>query len=897
MQEEEKVGESRIARPLALFRSKTSVWLLSALLLLVLSAVLGALLVDRLQKQQQMRQAELEAWSTQVAMLIEKRFRVRETRVEAAAALFEYAGGISRGQWREFTQRVNPDPLLTDMLGMAWVPRISEDALPELLERLRSEGFADPGRDLAPGRGVYCPIVYNEPLKNRESSIGLDICARPVLHRAAERARTTGGAVLSDKFVIAPDPEQPVFGFSIISWIDDPQPSWVALAISVEVLFGRLDFPDGIAMQVLHNGADSRSRLVYANGPFPEADYRLQSARRLSLGGQEFEILQRAVVRHDANIYISAFLGLALALLLTWLIHHALMTRMRAEADVETATAAYRDSEDLLQSVTSNIAEGIYRGVPGQGLLYINQALVDMFGFADAQDMMAGTGPILYASPSVRRRLFELIDEHGGYRNEEVEFVRLDGSHFHALNSAVATRDENGQVLYFDGVILDISERKRAEQALQRLAHYDALTDLPNRTLLHDRINQSITHSRRHDRSVAIMFMDLDRFKSVNDSLGHAIGDLLLVAVSERLQQFFRAYDTISRVGGDEFVVVMPGASAEVAARKAWALIESFDEPFNIKGHTLIVTPSVGIAMYPQDGHDAEELLRSADNAMYHAKERGRATFEFVTAELKQHASERLELETQLRGALLRKELSLVFQPILETASGKICGAEALLRWHHPELGQVSPQRFIPVAEHSGLMFDIGRWVIRAACQQLAAWQAQGLDTLTMSVNVSAVQLWRDDLAMVIAEALEACGLSGEQLQIELTENMLMGDVVRAREVLAGLKKLGVVLAIDDFGTGYSSLSYLKQFRIDCLKIDKSFVRDLAADSEDAAIVSAVLVMAERLRLQVVAEGVETKEQLAYLQKQQCDYLQGFYFSRPLPPDQFLRLVQAGQPD
>ncbi|HSH26246.1 MAG TPA: EAL domain-containing protein, partial [Wenzhouxiangella sp.] len=441
-------------------------------------------------------------------------------------------------------------------------------------------------------------------------------------------------------------------------------------------------------------------------------------------------------------------------------------------------------------------------------------------------------------------------------------------------------------------VITDISERKEAEREVHRLAHYDTLTNLPNRTLFHIRIGQVLSQAQRHNRPVAVMFIDLDRFKLVNDSLGHGLGDQLLIAVAERLVEQFRDYDVISRQGGDEFLLVLPETDADRAARRAEELLRNFaEQPFDVDGHKLTITPSIGIAMFPYDAEEADALIQHADAAMYHAKEQGRATFQFFTEELNTRVHHRLQLENHLRGALARDELALEYQPVIDLESGRIVSVEALLRWRSPTLGQVPPSDFIPVAEQSGLIVEIGDWVIEAACRQLARWRDQGMRDIQMAVNVSAMQLWRGNLFGTVNDALRHSGVLPSQLVIELTESVIMEDVTAARKVLAELKELGVALAIDDFGTGYSSLGYLKQFRIDLLKIDRSFVEDIAEDADDAAIVTAMLSISEDLRMEVVAEGIEHGDQLEFLRSRGCRFAQGFLFSRPVGPERIPDLV------
>gem|GEM_PF-746132 len=571
---------------------------------------------------------------------------------------------------------------------------------------------------------------------------------------------------------------------------------------------------------------------------------------------------------------------------------------MAAAASVGNAFARRDVEEDLehsrllLSSITDNISEGIYRSTPEGTLEYVNSALADMFAYQSPEEMIQVPAPIHYVSPVRRRELQQKMDEQGFYRNEEVEFLRRDGSRFIGMNNAVATYSESGEVLYLDGVISDITQRKEAERKIHYLAHYDTLTGLPNRTLLRDRMEQALAQARRDKSLVAVLFIDLDRFKNVNDSLGHAVGDRLLSEVSRRLQRETRANDTVSRQGGDEFIVLLKDVvESNEAAQVSAKLLAALGEPYRVGNHELHVTPSIGISLYPNDAEEIDELIRNADAAMYQAKDRGRFNFQFFTHDLSVQAWERLSLENQLRRAIQRKEFLLYYQPQLCVETGKIIGMEALVRWRH-EGRLISPGVFIPVAEQSGMIIDIGDWVLNEACRQAREWQDEGLPAIPISVNLSAVQFRRRDIRGHIQQALASSGLAPEYLMLELTESTVMDEVDESVHMLGQLHRLGVLLSIDDFGTGYSSLSYLKRFPIDKLKIDKSFVSDIPADSDDMAITAAVIDMGHNLNLTVVAEGVETREQLEFLKGRRCQEMQGFLFSRPVPADEMAELLK-----
>jgi diguanylate cyclase (GGDEF)-like protein len=436
----------------------------------------------------------------------------------------------------------------------------------------------------------------------------------------------------------------------------------------------------------------------------------------------------------------------------------------------------------------------------------------------------------------------------------------------------------------------DLRRRQSDETAMQlaHLASHDSLTDLPNRVLLADRLAHALALAQRHRRRLAVLFLDIDHFKHINDSLGHLLGDELLRVVGRELRMCIRSSDTVGRYGGDEFVMVLSELEyAEDAARSARKIIAAFARPQQLTGHELRITVSIGISVYPDDGHDAESLLKHADQALYHAKDQGRDRYEFFQPELHGRAVERQSIEADLRSALSRQELELLYQPKMSLKTGAVVGAEALIRWRHPKRGLVEPAQFVPIAEDSGLIKPVGRWVIHEACRQAQAWQDAGLPPIPVSVNISAVEFRSKGFLNNIVDILKETCLDPRYLEIELTESVLMAHVDTTTSVLRALKAVGVQLTIDDFGTGWSSLSYLKQFPIDALKIDKSFVQGINSDSTTAPIVNAVISLAKTLNRRVIAEGVETRDQLAFLQARDCDEGQGHYFSLPLVAEQF----------
>jgi diguanylate cyclase (GGDEF)-like protein/PAS domain S-box-containing protein len=468
------------------------------------------------------------------------------------------------------------------------------------------------------------------------------------------------------------------------------------------------------------------------------------------------------------------------------------------------------------------------------------------------------------------------------------EFVlEVSGRKKWLSTSKVALRNGAGEVIGIVGVSRDITERKCVEDKMHFMAHHDALTGLPNRTLLMDRLEQALLHSRRNDRRVTLIFIDFDNFKQVNDSLGHDAGDELLKVMAARFVKCVRSSDTVVRLGGDEFVVLLHNQPdhPQLVSVVLNKLRDAISAPVLIKGKLLRETCSIGLATFPEDGMDADTLLMNADIAMYYAKESGRDNFQYYTSEMNLAAHQKRELLEGMRMALERNEFSLVYQPQVDMKTGMIFAVEALIRWNHPELGVVAPSTFIPIAEDSGLIVQIGDWVLREACRQNKAWQSAGMPPITISVNVSARQFMEKNLIKRVLDALQESGLEAKFLELELTESVLMRDVALAVAILNKLRTVGVQFAIDDFGTGYSSLSALKSFPVARLKIDQSFIRNLPYDANDRSIATAVISLGKQLNMKVIAEGVESGEQLHFLANQNCDEVQGFLISKPVSPE------------
>ena len=558
--------------------------------------------------------------------------------------------------------------------------------------------------------------------------------------------------------------------------------------------------------------------------------------------------------------------------------------------DRKRTEEALRESEARFRAMAEHSADWIWSIDTAGRHVFSNAQGAHALGYAPEAFLALDPASLVHPDdlPRYREIFSRAVATRSGWQGVSLRWRHRDGSYRVLESSASPLFDDAGRLAGFQGIDRDITERRAAEEHIEYLAHHDALTGLPNRVLLRDRFEHALAMAERSQSRVALLFLDLDKFKRVNDTLGHAAGDQLLLEVVARLGHCTRETDTISRQGGDEFILLLNEIpDPEAVERIAGEILARIAEPAEIRGHVLNTSCSIGIAMYPDDGDDFDTLLQKADVAMYDAKDAGRNTWRFFNDQMNQQAREHLLLQNRLHQALQASEFRLDYQPQLEIGSGRVAGVEALLRWHNDALGDVEPARFIPVAEDCGLIVPIGAWVLREACRQAQAWRHAGCPELTMSVNLSALQFRRAGLVETVAAALGESGLPPHLLELELTESILLQDVENNLEMVHALKALGVRLSIDDFGTGYSSLSYLKRFAVDRIKIDRSFVRDIGSDPDDAAIVRAVIQLARSLRLGIIAEGVESAEQLAFLTQEGCQEVQGYLFSRPLAPAEF----------
>lgn len=679
-------------------------------------------------------------------------------------------------------------------------------------------------------------------------------CTEQTLHEQQDRYHAIVSQA-SDGIVLV-DAETSVF-------VDFNDAACSALGYTREE-FSVLSVPDIEAFENLQEVARHKQRMIQRGGDVFETRHRSKSGEV-----RDVRVSARAISLHGRE-YISA-------------IFSDITELRQSEAKLR-----------LLATVFAHGGEAIAITDSDNNIVEVNDSFTRLTGYT--VDEVRGRNPRVLASGQTPRETYLQMWESLGkydYWQGEVWDQHKSGHVYPKLLTITVVRDHHNHVVNYVASFTDITRRVEAEQQAYYLAYHDSLTGLPNRANLRGRLDQTLASARRDSRQVAVLFLDLDRFKSINDSLGHAAGDALLMEVAHRLRCAVRESDTVARLGGDEFVVILAESDTTGAALVAGKVLESLSQPFQVAGREFHTTSSIGISMFPEDGGDPDELMQHADSAMYFAKSQGRANYQFFAASMSRNSIERMELEHELRVALQQHQFSLHYQPQINAETGRVVGMEALIRWNHPVRGMISPGTFIPVAEETGLIVALGNWVLNEACRELKQWQERGISGVRMAVNLSARQLRQVNLNDLVATALTGHGLSGSDLELELTESVVMHDPENAIQVFKTLRGMGVHLAIDDFGTGYSSLSYLKLLPINRLKLDQSFVKDIEHDPNDAAISAATIALAHSLGLEVVAEGVETPAQHNFLIDKSCDSLQGFLFSRPLPAAEAISFLLA----
>jgi diguanylate cyclase (GGDEF)-like protein/PAS domain S-box-containing protein len=862
--------------------------------------------------------------------------------------LFASVDGVSRDQFRTFTAPLwQRYPYIQAFNYHHYLAQADRQAYEHKMARL----FKRPGFKISDGNGSvpsapikdhYYIVDYLEPQSGNEAALGLDVSTSPPIMNALMRAIDTNTPASTDLLKLAQAMDDN--GFLVLmpvyrpgTDITDPEARLKGVIGDTSAVFragnllqktlaaaNLLGMQDAIIDVYSNSPAQGRVLLFHNDNTPPPSpilqmlpnwlvyDKPLRSTRTLPIAAQNWEIVVSSAQVPVTQNHLSSLLVLVAGVLLTLMAtaySHALAVRSRkVEKLVEEKTNELRLtnellSEDILARRQTEMALKlreraieasanailILRADGDYQVEYVNPAFERITGYH--ADEIVGHGiRILEGSrtdPDSLKQIYQAIREQRE-GNAVLLHHRKDGSLLWCDFYIAPVRDAAGDVSHFVAALYDITSMKRYETELEFQASRDTLTGLANRVMLHDRLSLAIAQAKEEEQTVWVVFLDLDRFKFINDTLGHRAGDLLLKTLARRLFRSLRTFDTAARLGGDEFVLILPQREGQpLDARRLQGIMDAIAAPVSVEGHNFFLTCSLGIAKYPADGEDPELLIKHADIAMYRAKQSGRNNFQFYTSAMNEQALERLQIESNLRRALERGEFVLHYQPKVEVATGRVSGMEALIRWSHPELGMVPPGRFIGLAEETGLIVQIGAWVTRTACAQNKAWQDAGLPPVRVSVNLSARQFAQKNLVQSIADVLRDTGLEARYLEIELTESLVMTDVEHAIDMLQQLKLLGVKLSIDDFGTGYSSLAYLKRFPIDVLKIDQSFVRDIAVDFNDAAITVSIISLGHNLKLKVIAEGVETEEQLAYLRHHGCDEVQGYLFSRPLPAAEF----------
>ena len=752
---------------------------------------------------------------------------------------------------------------------------------------------------LSPG-GVICCVV---PRAGNENSIGFNQLEDIAQNKEARRARDTGKLTLAGPVQLAQG------GLGVVGRL----PIFLGQGDDTQVFWGfsyvTLRFPQALESARLEMLRDrGYAYELWRKNPETGERQRIEAWKPEALRdpvGRDLELpngawtLSLAPTRgwvQRSGLMLEGLVGAAFSALLAylaWLLYAMRLRDLELEALVAQRTSEILAAQRHLQATISAIPDLMFE-VDLDGRYYSTHSPREELLARPSKELLGRTVHDVMPQAQADRVLQALQEAHvkGWSMGAQICLPLEIGERWFEL-SVARKASATGEGPRFVVISRDVTDNKLAEEKVLQLAHFDALTGLPNRSLLADRCQQALGAAQRHGQCVALLFLDLDHFKNINDALGHRVGDALLCAVAQRLSGLLREQDTIARLGGDEFILVLPDTDAVGAAHVAEKLLRAADQPFDIDAHELVITPSMGIAMYPQDGKDFDTLSRCADAAMYIAKQGGRNHYRFFTAEMQADSDRSLLLENALRRALERNQLYLHYQPQVCVASGAIVGAEALLRWEHPELGRVSPAEFIPVAESSGMILPMGDWVLQTATRQLREWMDQGY-ALTMAVNVSLVQFRQADFPQRIGQILQDAGLPPHCLELELTEGVAMTDPALAIDTMDRLHQQGVLLSIDDFGTGYSSLNHLKKFKVYKLKIDQSFVRDIADDPDDRGIVSAIISMAQGMDMRTIAEGVETAEQLAFLQDHGCMEVQGYLFGRPMAARDFGALLQAG---
>lgn len=929
---------------------------LPALLVLVIGMTLTLFLFSETQHiGQEEVELDLQQNADQRVVAIEDSFNSTLEGLQTLNRLFQVNPSVSREQFETFTKPILARHAYIQAFGFQRILAGPDRANYEAAMRRDYPDFSiaelvKGQRQAAPEKDSYLVVDYVSPTRGNERALGLDVSSNVAIMSANETARSTNLPTSTDLFQLVQETEaqkgfivsMPVFEHPLLSRSDMPLPLLgyttavfrSTFLVEKSLASRRLMQSQGIEFDISVGEQASKAQLVFQSARQPVsyntltmmAEWLMPAppaplVRSFDMAGKAWHVTAKVQPDYFASRQFPALTvlltGTALSLLLALYLRVQASHSHRVEILVNRRTAelqaanesltrdnALRKRAEFALRLRERAIEASVNAVvitsaeaPLFVIEYVNPAFGRITGYTQ-EEVLGRSCNFLWGDDDQQSSIREIAATGHEQREGHVKLrcYRKDGSLFWSEIHIAPVRDDDGKVVHFVAVLYDVTETKQYQEELETQANRDSLTGLANRNLLIDRLNQAITSAASFSRTLWVAYLDMDRFKFINDTVGHKAGDRLLKQISGRLQEGMRDTDTIARVGADEFILILQERGDDLlAAELVQRLIDTIAQPLIDDGHEYFLTCSVGIAVYPNDGNDAETLIKHADVAMYRAKELGRNNLQFFTPVMNQRALERLRIEGDLRNALERNEFVLHYQPQVDLSTGRIVGMEALLRWQHRELGMVSPARFIGLAEETGLIMPIGAWALRTACKQTYEWIRAGFGPLRVAVNLSARQFGQKDLAQSIAATLKETGLNPECLEIELTESLVMTDVERAIGILRNLNDLGVKLSIDDFGTGYSSLSYLKRFPIDVLKIDQSFVRDITVDADDAAIAVAIISLAHSLKLYVIAEGVETAAQLTFLRRNQCDQIQGYYFSRPVPAEDFVQMLKVGK--
>jgi diguanylate cyclase (GGDEF)-like protein/PAS domain S-box-containing protein len=861
-----------------------------------------------------------------------------DTVLVSLAGLYQSAFELEQAELTGFAgEMLRAYPFIASIYHLKWLPRQQTE---DFLEDMREQGlvgFRLHGRETASDHAPthHLAIDFLEPMTPLTGGmLGHDLSGYAELMPAFETAITTATTVGVSGVRLGQSDTLTYLAFKAVYLGRYPPTSAemrramlsgvVMLKVDPQSFVSSLQVPSDIEVSMEQAGSPAAAVPHAADGQTGQAYTRLVHAPgvglqfrtniRLDAYGAPMALrLSRTIPLNQLNA-VRPFLMWLAAMAILWLARAVRTSRRAAREQAEASAAAIAAEGARFSHVVDNAFDAVITADRNGKIVSWNQRATEIFGYTSNEVEGKDLLPLILTEETIteHHQLFSSLLDCNAKLPATVSHLETNGKHRSgrslplelALTSSLAHEE-----FILSVFARDITQRKHADQKIRQLAYYDTLTKLPNRESFKERASQAIESAVRHRRLGAVLYLDLDGFKRINDTLGHDLGDQLLIGVANRLREQVRAGDqvtrgepssscdeTMARLGGDEFTLLLSEVrhqlSASIVARRIQTEIAI---PFNLDGHEVYVTPSIGIALFPDDGATVDEVLKNADTAMYHAKSVGKNNFQFYSDEMNARAVRRLKLEGELRKALSRGELHLNYQPQIDIKQGRIIAAEALLRWTHPEFGNVFPDQFIPIAEETGMIIEIGEWVLEEACRQSIAWQRAGLAPIKVAVNLSPVQFGQRIIRDSVRKALSTTGLPPDLLELEITESIIMRNVDETIATLRELRSMGIYISVDDFGTGYSSLSYLKRFPINALKIDRSFVKDIPDDQDDAAITAAIIAMAHQLNLEVVAEGIETEEQLGFLRQHGCEVGQGYLISRPVPGKELAELLPARQ--